>query len=271
MAYGPPEMLMLAIDVGEEMRTPWDSRKPAAADRLTVVTSALVQFVKAKSALNPRHRFGITLLGDDAHPFLECTSDVHRVFESLGQLAAMVRPVADAFEFGVLLRLLTQELGLDRAAPGAAEPAPLAIDAAFTFRTIIVCVRASSKNPPSCLARALARNRAATRARRYGRSHAVPTLSEGTSTFKRLLEHPSFFIDALYVHKKPSEGGSCCQDVYDFLTKFEDASKLSYFFEVTASIPRLSQHTAMLLAHPCSRDEQDDMKMKLDECVALGS
>ena len=99
----------------------------------------------------------------------------------------------------------------------------------------------------------------------------MPTLSEGTSTFGKLLEHPSFFIDALYVHKKPSEGGSCCQDVYDFLTKFEDASKLSYFFEVTASIPRLSQHTAMLLAHPCSRDEQDDMKVKLDECVALGS
>ena len=46
---------MLAIDVGEEMRTPWDSRKPAAADRLTVVMTALVQFVKAKSALNPRH------------------------------------------------------------------------------------------------------------------------------------------------------------------------------------------------------------------------
>ena len=77
------------------------------------------------------------------------------------------------------------------------------------------------------------------------------------------------FIDALYVHKKPSEGGSCCQDVYDFLTKFEDQSgpKLSYFFEVTSSIPRLSQHTAMLLAHPARRDEQDDMKTKLESAV----
>ena len=190
---------------------------------------------------------------------------MHRVFESLGQLAAMVRPVAGlAFEFGVLLRLLARKSsGSDARAGG--RPSHAARDRRRLHVPNDHRVRARLVEEPSLLSgqRSL-ENRRETRAQ-VRTPHAVPTLSEGTSTFKRLLEHPSFFIDALYVHKKPSEGGSCCQDVYDFLTKFEDASKLSYFFEVTASIPRLSQHTAMLLAHPCSRDEQDDMKMKLDE------
>ena len=139
----------------------------------------------------------------------------------------MVRPVADAFEFGLLLGCSRRSRGLDRDAAGV-QPAPLAIDADFTFRTIIVCVwmpRRASLSLSRARARGL-RSHSKPRARfrisprhthththRYGRSHAVPTLSEGTSTFGKLLEHPSFFIDALYVHKKPSEGGSCCQDV----------------------------------------------------------
>ena len=60
----------------------------------------------------------------------------------------------------------------------------------------------------------------------------MPTLAQ---SFPRLIEHPAVFVDALYVHKKPSEGGNACQEVYDFLTTFEDRSKHSYFFEVTAS------------------------------------
>lgn len=107
----------------------------------------------------------------------------------------------------------------------------------------------------------------------YGRSHAVPTLSAAPA----LLEHPRFFLDALYIHKKMSAPGVVCQDVYDFfMQNFESdvdhaagpaPHKTAYFFEVATSVTRLQQHVMMLLAHAGQRDDQDSFLEKLEFCV----
>ena len=56
----------------------------------------------------------------------------------------------------------------------------------------------------------------------YGRSKEVPTLGLwNEEKMLKLLDHPCFFWDALYVHMKPGEGGSVVQEVYDFLTKVD--------------------------------------------------
>jgi hypothetical protein len=40
----------------------------------------------------------------------------------------------------------------------------------------------------------------------YGRSRALPTLT--TAGKPKLIEHPRFFVDVLYVHRKVGAGGS---------------------------------------------------------------
>ena len=102
----------------------------------------------------------------------------------------------------------------------------------------------------------------------FGRSHAVPHISVRPS----LLDHPRFFLDALYVHKKMGEEGVVCQDTYDFFMDQLDAEcgKTAYIFEVAASLPRLHQHAMMLLAHPAQRDDQDSFLEKLEHVPAEG-
>jgi len=94
----------------------------------------------------------------------------------------------------------------------------------------------------------------------FGRSDAVPTLSR---PFKSL----DCFLDALYVHRRQTEGNNKCQEVYTFLTSLESRRPglaASYFFETSSSLPRLHQHCALLLAHPLIREPQDEMAKKLD-------
>lgn len=96
----------------------------------------------------------------------------------------------------------------------------------------------------------------------YGRSHAIPLIS---SLPTELLGRPLIFLDALYVHKKASDEGVVCQDIYDFLMNFDiDDNKPAYFFEVASSLTRLHQHMMMLLAHPAQRDDQDSFLEKLE-------
>ena len=102
------ESIILCVDVGAEMLSPWDARKGAASpDRLTVVQTALRSYIKTKAALGGRgvngegalsggfargngggggHRFGLVALADVAEPILAPTSDAARAIASLDRL-----------------------------------------------------------------------------------------------------------------------------------------------------------------------------------------
>lgn len=90
----------------------------------------------------------------------------------------------------------------------------------------------------------------------FARSDKIPSLT---------LHIPCFF-DVLYVHRKQSQGENKCQEIYTFLTNIQARKHqaASYFFETATSLPRLSQHCALLLAHPHIRHPQDVMLAKLD-------
>uniref|UniRef100_A0A7S3US84 BRISC and BRCA1-A complex member 1 n=1 Tax=Heterosigma akashiwo TaxID=2829 RepID=A0A7S3US84_HETAK len=99
----------------------------------------------------------------------------------------------------------------------------------------------------------------------YGRSHARPDVVLDAPA-QRLLDAPGFFFDLLYIHKRPSEEGVICQEIYDSLVKIESQvpTKQSYFMETSTSIQRLYMHMCMLLTHPAQRDLQENFVAKVE-------
>ena len=90
----------------------------------------------------------------------------------------------------------------------------------------------------------------------FGRSDVVPVISKPICACDAL--------DVIYVHHKP-DAENKCQDVYSFLTTIGLPKKTSsFFFETSASLPKLQEHCALLLAHPDLREPQDTMRSKLD-------
>ena len=228
------------------MAEPWSPAEPFGPTRLAVIKQTLAAFVRRKASADRRHRFGVCLLGDSTLVHLPFTSELQLVLATIDSLSVV--KCQQRFDFDGLFDTIGDELPLETPPLPAVEATAAAGTAA-----------AAEASLPPTLFRALLV---------FGRSHAVPHVSARPS----LLDHPRFFLDALYVHKKMSEEGVVCQDTYDFFMDQLDAEcgKTAYIFEVAASLPRLHQHVMMLLAHPAQRDDQDSFLEKLEHVPAEG-
>lgn len=95
----------------------------------------------------------------------------------------------------------------------------------------------------------------------YGRSHVIPTVDRTAydGLVNKLLSHPNFFMDILYLHERPDNSTHDFgpQEVYDLLTSLEDTSgengKHFYMFESVGNAPRVYTYSGLLLAHPLQR------------------
>jgi hypothetical protein len=137
-----------------------------SVSRLDVVKAALGHFVRHKAAMNPQHRFGVCVLSDDASLVLEPTEEIGLVLAMID--ACREAPNPASFDFTKLVQGVDLWFG-----PRLREP--FSVDAP-TMRCVVF----------------------------FGRSREMPTCSEGKPC--SLLEHPGFFLDILYVHKKLSKG-----------------------------------------------------------------
>lgn len=96
----------------------------------------------------------------------------------------------------------------------------------------------------------------------YGRSYELPILMDTS----QVSELDTFFMDLLYMHKKRTDEGVNCQEIFDFLCDLESHTtwKTEYIVEASLSFQRLHQHLLMLLAHPIHRLSQDVFRERLD-------
>mmetsp|Transcript_75422 Transcript_75422/g.151628 ORF Transcript_75422/g.151628 Transcript_75422/m.151628 type:complete len:238 (-) Transcript_75422:140-853(-) len=196
-----------------------------SSSRLDTLKTSISHFVRHKAAINKAHRFGVCVLTDGVSLNLEPTGDIDLVLAIID--ACREAPSEQSFELDKLVHGIDQWFGGRLRKPVLAH--------ARTIRCVVF----------------------------YGRSYAMPTCTSGKPT--ALLDHPLFFLDILYVHKKLSKENpekNICQDAYDFfMDTFECDSdeKSEYIVEVSGSgsTSRLHQHMAMLLAHPKTRDDQD--------------
>lgn len=221
------EDILLCIDVSPEMGQPWND--VSTESRLDSIKSVIGFFVKHKHGFDPRHRFGICAFGDDASLLLDFTNDSELVLGMVGSLIA--GRSSPSFDFSRLFNKMQEWFG-----PRLGSSSP---EEDSSIRALVV----------------------------YGRSYAMPSLS---IPYPGLLDHPRCFFDVLYAHKKQSKGNPeslVCQEAFDFLMdNFEgpSKSKTEYVLEVSGSTARLSQHMAMLLAHPALREDQDTFLDKLE-------
>jgi len=95
----------------------------------------------------------------------------------------------------------------------------------------------------------------------YARSATMPS-GFPSSLSSKLLDSTKLYLDALYLHSKPSRENRP-QEIYDFLTEIEGKDHTSYFFENSTSIRKFHLHMSHLLAHPYQRPEQVSFKSEL--------
>lgn len=222
MATPLREKIVVALDVGAEMSSPWDVKRPDGPSRFEVVVKSLKNWVIQKELMSPgRQEYALVSLGLEAELGLSWTTERDMVWATLDSLSPCTESPDVPLDLGTLVQVCERDLGgfkptCDRT----------------TTRLLII----------------------------FGRSDTVPTVSQ---SFRSL----DCFLDALYVHRKQSEGDNRCQEIYTFLTSLEAKSQHkapSYFFETSTSLPRLQQSCGLLLAHPLIRDAEDAMLRKLD-------
>jgi hypothetical protein len=103
----------------------------------------------------------------------------------------------------------------------------------------------------------------------YGRSmaapQALPVPLADDEPLLQLLQHPSFHLDALYVHCNPAtEPQSKCQEVYNYLLELKcNARATWYLLELPQSARVLGKHLALLLAHSGQRQEQTQLAQRM--------
>lgn len=250
---GAAEDVLLCVDASAEMGEPFGDA--GSSTRLHMVKKSLAALVRHKLRLDPRHRVGLAVLANDASLALDFTSDLDLVLAVLDSLVE--QPASPSFDFRHLFEGFETWFG-GRLAGG---------DLSASDASGLPTGHAPTKGPPGNshrLVRAILV---------YGRSRALPTLPAAKPP---LFDHPRFFLDVLYVHRKVAKGNPeqlVCQATYDlFIDTFESddadcAHKTEYMVEVSGSASRLQQHMAMLLAHPAHRDEQDDFIEKLDSAA----
>jgi hypothetical protein len=233
------EEIIIAIDVSPEQHEQSIFRAMGSGEkerRLEIVKEAALRFVELKSTFNARHTFGIIALGKGAEVVLAPTANVEAVRASIAglQIAEDSDVTQDLLSFDFSRLFCPTVLGDGNAT-----------DLPFVHLVLI-----------------------------YGRSYAMPTLSDET-TVRAIIDRPFFCFDIVYIHApKPPKGRASTdpprmvQAVYDFLSDLEsespDKEGLSYFFELASDGDKLFRCLALCLAHPAQRRHQDDVRFMLE-------
>lgn len=251
-----PEDIVLCVDVGPEMGSEWAGAGPggSATSRMRVVQAALSGFVRRKASFNQRHRFALCTLGDGVTVVRPLSQDIRGVLEAIDRLQALNPPESPPnndeedeeppFDFTELLVCI-------------AERFPPPTSAATISRRLVY---------PGAGAGATAQIRPVVRAVVvYGRSYTCPLVPMTEEAKHPLLSHGRFFLDCIYVHRKPSEEGVVCQEAFDLIAGMETfgGGSHSYFLECGHNLQRFNSSMASLLAHPVQRDYQEAFFEKL--------
>lgn len=242
-----PEDIVLCVDVCPEMSTEWAGAGPGGAgtSRMRVVQAALSGYVRRKSTFNPKHRFALLALGDSVRVMRALTSDVRSLLEAIERLEPDKKPENPlqqeiAFDFSELLACVADRFpppspsltlggGLAGAVGGQGAGGGAVVEVRPVVRALVV----------------------------FGRSYTCPSVpASGTIP---LLKHERFFLDCVYIHRKPSEEGVVCQSAFDLIAGMEIRGEGNhcYFLECGHSLLRFNTFMASLLAHPVQRDYQE--------------
>jgi hypothetical protein len=98
----------------------------------------------------------------------------------------------------------------------------------------------------------------------YSRSTVLPTYNLSTSKIAEsypILNHPNFFLDALYIHNKPKQN-PLVQEIFDRITMV-DCKHVCFFDAEYAKSDRIFNFLALLVAHPLQRSSQKKHVTKL--------
>ncbi|KAJ1448160.1 hypothetical protein M885DRAFT_623706 [Pelagophyceae sp. CCMP2097] len=218
----PRELLLVAVDMGLEMRGPWDARLPHGEQRFGNVSKALRNWLRHVLALGGAQTAAVALV-------------------SLGDAADA--PTAFSRERDLVCATL------DSLVPGRQADASAPLDLSNLFDGAQAAFDAHGADA-QMIRRLLVV---------FARSDVVPIVSRGLAAHKHLLCDPRFRLDVLYVHRRAGEGGSGLleggnkvQAIYDFFSTHVTNSN-SFVFEVAASPFKLHRSLALLLAHPETR------------------
>ncbi|CAN0542761.1 unnamed protein product, partial [Ectocarpus sp. 12 AP-2014] len=223
---------VLCVDVGPEMSSEWAGAGPGgtASTRMRVVQAALRGFVRRKASFNPKarrclHRFAVLALGDGVTVVRPLTSDLRNVFEAIDRLQPLQPPEASSssvaeggedgdggetpFDFSELLDCIAERF------PPAKDPFSSVTERNRSsggggVRGVEAVVGAMSQVRPVVRALVL-----------YGRSFTCPVVPPTGAEKHGLLSHWRFFLDCLYFHRKPSDEGVICGEVFDSIATME--------------------------------------------------
>jgi len=215
------EKLIFCIDLSDEVDSLEFARGGKTPTRLDLIKAALRVFVYAKQKMNPNHEFAICALTETAVWFLDFTTDIELFIKKLMTLQS--QGDFQVFKMGSLFDLLVNKF------PEIIRYQPTGNLVEHVYR-VIFC---------------------------YARSNTIPALN--LEQVQPILDCPFFFLDALYLHAKPSKTNKP-QEVYDFITEIEGKDHISYFFENSTSAKKFYLHTTHLLAHPLQRPDQSIFK-----------
>lgn len=294
------ERILLCVDVGDEMLERWEGKGKQHLARLLVIREVLKNFLHTKASMHmqSRHQFALVLLGHQRPRWvLDFTNDLAEIETALFSHTADVlregevvdvsgsgtgtgtgsdppQPPCPAFDFSLLFSLIQHRV-MDELHPnpGVADPREDGGGGGGGDEEHKSSSGSSSGCATVVTSKKKESRRMVTRAILvFARSGAIPVISDPAAC-KELLNHPMFFLDVLYVHRRLATA-PLAQDVYDFLThELESSSpdKKAFFFESSASYQRLCKNVAMLLAHAVQRAPQSEFEQRFEETTQLMS
>lgn len=143
------ERLVVCLDVGAEMASPWDAKKADGPSRFEVVVDGLKNWVVQKEMLSPgRQEYALVALGSNAELVFSWTTERDILIATLDSLSP--RSDAGPVDLGSLVGVCDRDLGAG----------PRSTDDRTTTRILLV----------------------------FGRSEAVPTLSRSFRTIDCFLD-----------------------------------------------------------------------------------
>jgi len=185
---------------------------------------SLKLFVHTKQKMNPEHEFAICVLTNVAIWYQDLTTDVELFSKKLNNLQA--QGDYPSFDISTLFDLINAKFSDVLSGKTRAT-------CDHVYRVIFI----------------------------YCRSATLPSGFPSALCMK-ILDSPTFFFDALYLHSKPAKDNRP-QEVYDFITDIEGKDHICYYFENSTSIRKFHLHVAHLLAHPLQRPDQSAFKTVL--------
>lgn len=229
------EKIIFLFDVDAEMGTPWD-QESTSLPRYVVVKEYIEMLIRRKSNFTSAHRFSLAVFNDASAIRLiqNFTSDVEEMLAAFGRIDSEMIPSQQVSfpseQRSIDLSELVNRLSF------IFPPEEALIEEHYLTRCILI----------------------------YGRSYSPPTITNEIE----LIRNPKFYIDALYIHVRHSEEGTCCQSAFDTLCLLQEymneSGKVSFVMETIQSNFRLLNHCSSLIAHSAQRLDQSDFFDKVD-------